>query len=285
MDEKSCVGVSLSFSLEILPLDLRSFNSRSLAGREVWRWSFALVWTWNLALGSFVRLSPVTNWTRSLASEFRSFLDVKIWTNNSNPASLPLSLSSYCVSLCTSLCYSARCTDCSSRCSSRGVVISLLAATTGCGCVRLFLALSCKCFLLYRAFFWYRFFWLFWCFSLVASHLLICFDRLFPGVAFKQICIWLTYRVSLRLFIFGYFVCSFCARFFAFPYLFFPLSGVLQSSAARELCSQVSSFLFDFSFFPCRRESSRALTWHRSICCFVPYIAICCAKSAPEGPS
>jgi hypothetical protein len=54
---------------------------------------------------------------------------------------------------------------------------------------------------------------------------------------------------------------------------------------SRELCSQVSSFLFDFSFFPCRRESSRALTWHRSICCFVPYIAICCEKSAPEGPS
>jgi hypothetical protein len=54
---------------------------------------------------------------------------------------------------------------------------------------------------------------------------------------------------------------------------------------SRELCSQVSSFLFDFSFFTCRRESSRALTWHRSICCFVPYIAICCEKSAPEGPS
>jgi hypothetical protein len=54
---------------------------------------------------------------------------------------------------------------------------------------------------------------------------------------------------------------------------------------SRELCFQVSSFLFDFSFFPCRRESSGALTWHRSICCFVLYIAICCAKSAPEGPS
>ncbi len=45
MDEKSCVGVSLSFALEILPFDLRSFDSRSLAGREVWRGSFALFWT------------------------------------------------------------------------------------------------------------------------------------------------------------------------------------------------------------------------------------------------
>jgi hypothetical protein len=83
-----------------------------------------------------------------------------------------------------------------------------------------------------------------------ASHLWICFDRLFPGVAFKQICIWLTHRVSLRLFIFGYFFCSFCARFLAFPDLFFPLSGVLQSSAFKR--TVFSSFFFSvwLFFFP-----------------------------------
>lgn len=100
MDEKSCVGVSLSFGLEILTLDLRSFDSRLRAGREVWRRSFALFWTWNLALGASFVCLRVTNWTRSLASEFRSFLDVKVWTNNSNPASLPTSLCLGTVFLC-----------------------------------------------------------------------------------------------------------------------------------------------------------------------------------------
>jgi hypothetical protein len=56
--------------------------------------------------------------------------------------------------------------------------------------------------------------------------------------------------VSLRLFIFGYFFCSFCARFLAFHYLFFPLSGVLQSSAFKR--TVFSSFFFSvwFFFFP-----------------------------------
>jgi hypothetical protein len=158
---------------EILPLELPSFKPGLLHGREVLRRRFSQFCTWNLAVGSpFVWLS-VTSWTRSLESEFRSVLDVKycpwelrsfvsgcltgreVWRRSfahfwtwkfgriivTLPLS-PLSLSSYCVSLCTSLSYNARCTDCSSRCSSRGVVISLLAATTGCGCVRLFLALS-----------------------------------------------------------------------------------------------------------------------------------------------